>query len=151
MRTVSFETLGLEGVIPISEYLNMNMYKVSDKALSFVLYSDDNSVIGFVLLRANSIPSTYQIQDVIEINGCGVEILQIHCLIAEKEAVLLGRLTTRITIWCIDGQIAFDYMWSVSLFDATQFYSDCLDGECTQVLISQLERKKLIYVPVTRE
>lgn len=147
----SFETLGAQGTQFLCDVIKDSAYIQCNKTLSFVLFNEEQELVGFVLLKNNSVPDTYIIDGEVHTRENGVEILQIYCHDMRNEARLLHILSNRVIIWCTDGNPAFNYMWSTSLGDSTHFLADVLNGELYNVLISPHERKHLFYYAIERD
>ena len=151
MVIASFSNIGEEGILDFAEHIDGRYYCNCDKDLSFVLLDDRQGLIGFVLLKSNSIPNTYIIDEEVYTRENGVEILQIYYCDLPNEPLLLRELVNRVTIWAHNGVAAFNYIWSINLNDATHFYADVLNGNMHNVLISADTRKQLLYSIIERD
>lgn len=150
MYIESFTTLGLDGIQPFIKSIKDEYYSLCDKDLSFVLFDEEQTVIGFVLLLDKSIPEGYIIDGEIPTKEKGVEILQIYCAHINHEPSLLKILRDRVTIWCKNGDICFDYIWSIKLENSTHFFADVLNGYIYNAIISKGTKKQLLYSLINR-
>ncbi|MBQ0022137.1 MAG: hypothetical protein KBT29_02740 [Prevotellaceae bacterium] len=151
MEIVSFKDISEERLIDFAKYINGKYYCNYDKDLSFILLDEEQELMGFVLLRNNSIPDAYTIEQEVYTRENGVEILQIFCCNASNEPQLLKELVNRVTIWAYNGMAAFNYIWSIELNNATHFYADALNGDIHNAIISADIRQQLLYSLIPRE
>lgn len=147
----SFTNIGEERILNFANRIDGNYVGNYDKDLSFVILDDRQTLIGFVLLRNESIPNTYTIDGDVAARNNGVEILQIYFRDQQDEAYLLRVLINRVTIWSYNGAAAFNYIWSITHDVATHFNADALNGDIYTALISVYTIRDLLYVRIRRD
>ena len=149
MKTISLEDLDVGELQKCSQWFRGMNYQVCDKTLSFVMKDEDGMFCGFALLRENNIDFSCNTSEEMDIDeqmkGC--EILQIYGITPQYEMKICKRMYNRIYIWCYRDtpKTMFDYFWSSSFYDQSDYYKDLLNCDKVKIQYSLSDLRTLIY------
>lgn len=148
MKTISLEDLTINEKQQFSCLFDNRAYLLCDKNLSFI-WKDDDKFCGFVLLRQHDIDFRYKTSERLDINekmrGC--EIMQIYGITPQIEKDICKRIYNRVFIWCYKDipKLMFDYYWSDSLYDQSDYFLNLLNCKKAKIHYSSEDIRNIIY------